>query len=266
MRGEWEEGLAKHSEDGRENQCARRRYTAIQRQMTLTLGKCSKMAGNILLSGAAGLPCAIPSTGDSMKSSIQYAGAALACALALSACGGGSGDLPLTVSILGGVTKEGLVLRNEGNGDEVAVPAGAGAVQFSKFLSTDDEFNIVDKSRPSNVEKCTINNGKARANYYTVYTTKPTVFCTIKTHPLSVEIRGLTDAHLVLVNSSDRQVVAANATHVDMAPVPEDGPYVVSVLPQPETDTQLCTISGGTGTMSATGPSTAPVVTCGPKP
>jgi hypothetical protein len=201
-----------------------------------------------------------------MKSSIQYAGAALACALALSACGGGSGDLPLTVRITGGVTKEGLTLRNQSNGDEVKVPANSTGVQFNKYLSTDDEFNIVDTTRPSNVEKCTIANGKARANYYTIYTTVPTVFCTIKTHPLSVEIRGLTDAHLVLVNSADRQVVPPNATKVDMAAVPEDGPYAVGILPQPDTDTQLCTISGGTGIMSATGPSTAPVVTCGPKP
>jgi len=198
-----------------------------------------------------------------MKSSIQYAGAALACVLALSACGGGSGDLPLTVSILGGVTKEGLTLRNEGNGDEVKVTAGATSVQFSKYLSTDDEFNIVASTTPSNVDKCTITNGKARANYYTVYTTAPTVFCTIKTHPLSVTVNGLTAGTLELVNGSDRQVVAANAGKVDMAPVPEDGPYGVTILTQPAN--QTCAISGGTGTMNASGPTTAPVVTCGPK-
>ncbi|CAH0237283.1 hypothetical protein SRABI118_02621 [Massilia sp. Bi118] len=201
-----------------------------------------------------------------MKSSILYAGAALACALGLSACGGGDGDLPLTVSIAGGVTKDGLVLRNEGNGEEIAVPAGAGSVLFTKYLSTDDEFNIVAKTVPSNVEKCTVSNGKARANYYTVYTTVPSVFCTIKTHDLGVTVNGLTGAGLVLVNGSDKQPVTANAgaaVTVPMAKVPEDGPYGVTILTQP--DTQTCAISGGSGTMTATGPSTAPVVTCGPK-
>ena len=198
-----------------------------------------------------------------MKSSILYAGAALACALTLSACGGGSGDLPLTVSVLGGVTKEGLTLRNQGNGDEVKVPAGATSVQFSKYLTTDDEFNIVDTTRPSNVTSCTITNGKARANYYTVYTTQPTVYCTIKTHDLSVAVNGLTGAGLVLVNGADRQTVPAGATAQAMAKVPEDGPYGVTILTQP--DTQTCTISVGSGTMTATGPSTAPAVTCGPK-
>ncbi|ALK99117.1 hypothetical protein AB595_20445 [Massilia sp. WF1] len=203
-----------------------------------------------------------------MKSSTLYAGAALACALGLSACGGGSGDLPLTVTIAGGVTKDGLVLVNKSNGDEKAVPAGTASVQFSKFLSTDDEFNIDTKSLPSNVSGCTITNGKARANYYTVYTVVPTVFCTIKTHPLSVAVNGLTGAGLVLVNGSDRKPVTAVDTNgaqvnVAMAEIPEDGPYGVTVLTQP--DTQTCTINGGSGTMTATGPSTTPVVACGPK-
>jgi hypothetical protein len=234
--------------------------------MELRHGKCTKMSGNILLSDAAGLPCAIPSNGDSMKSSTLYAGAVLACALGLSACGGGDGDLPLTVSILGGVTKDGLVLVNKSNGDEVAVPAGAASVQFSKYLQTDDEFNIDTKTLPSNVTVCTFTNNKARANYYTIYTTAPQIFCTIKTHPLSVTVNGLTGAGLVLVNGSDRKDVTATggtAVPVSFAEIPEDGPYGITILTQP--DTQTCTIAGGSGTMTATGPGTAPVVTCGPK-
>jgi hypothetical protein len=234
--------------------------------MELRDGKCTKMSGNILLSDAAGLPCAIPSNGDSMKSSTLYAGAVLACALGLSACGGGSGDLPLTVSISGGVTKDGLVLRNDSNGDEIAVPAGATSVVFAKYLQTDDEFNIITKTVPTNVSSCQILNGKARANYYTVYTTAPQIFCTIKTHPLSVTVNGLTGAGLVLVNGSDRKAVTATGgttVAVSFAEIPEDGPYGITILTQP--DTQTCAIAGGSGTMSATGPATAPVVTCGPK-
>jgi hypothetical protein len=224
------------------------------------------MSGNILLSDAAGLPCAIPPNGDSMKSSILYAGAALACVLGLSACGGGDGDLPLTVSITGGVTKDGLVLVNKSNGDEKAVPANTASISFDKYLSTDDEFNIDVKTLPSNVSGCTFTNNKARANYYTIYTLPPTVFCTIKTHDLGVKVTGLTGSGLVLVNGADKQTVTANAgadVTVQMAKVPEDGPYGVAILTQP--DTQTCNISGGSGTMSATGPNTTPVVACGPK-
>lgn len=201
-----------------------------------------------------------------MKSSTLYAGAALACALGLSACGGGSGDLPLTVAITGGVTKEGLVLINRSNGDEKAVPAGAASIQFDKFLTTDDEFDIATKSLPSNVSECTINNGKARANYYTIYTAAPTMFCTIKTHPLPVIVNGLTGSGLVLVNGAERKAVPATGAaqqNVQITEVPEDGPYGVTILTQP--DTQTCTISNGSGTMTATGPGTTPTVNCGPK-
>jgi hypothetical protein len=201
-----------------------------------------------------------------MKSSILYAGAALACVLGLSACGGGDGDLPLTVSITGGVTKDGLVLVNKSNGDEKAVPANTASISFDKYLSTDDEFNIDVKTLPSNVSGCTFTNNKARANYYTIYTLPPTVFCTIKTHDLGVKVTGLTGSGLVLVNGADKQTVTANPgadVTVQMAKVPEDGPYGVAILTQP--DTQTCNISGGSGTMSATGPNTTPVVACGPK-
>jgi hypothetical protein len=236
--------------------------------MKLRLGKCTKMSGNILLSDAAGLPCAIPPNGDSMKSSILYAGAALACALGLSACGGGDGDLPLSVTINGGtgVSKAGLVLVNKSNGDEIAVPANTGGVTFGKYLSTDDEFNIDVKTLPSNVSACTFTNNKARANYYTIYTLPPTVSCTVKPHDLGIKVTNLTGSGLVLVNGADRQTVTANGgaeVTVQMAKVPEDGPYGVTILTQP--DTQTCAISNGSGIMSATGPSTMPVVACGPK-
>lgn len=202
-----------------------------------------------------------------MKSSILYAGAALACALGLSACGGGDGNLPLTVTIAGGVTKTGLVLVNKSNGDEIAVPAGALSVQFPKYLSTDDEFNIGYKTLPSNVSDCTFSNNKARANYYTIYNSRPTVFCTIKTHPLSVTVKGLTNTGLVLVNGDGQKPVTPNGgadVSVAIGEIPEDGPYAIKVLPGP--DAPPCTVSNGSGTMTATGPSTVPVVTCGPKP
>jgi hypothetical protein len=127
------------------------------------------------------------------------------------------------------------------------------------------------KSLPSNVSDCTFSNNKARANYYTIYNSVPTVFCTIKLHPLTVTVKGLTDAGLVLVNGSDRQTVTPNGgadVPVKMADIPEDGPYGVTILSQPgtsTTQTQTCTISGGSGNMTATGPGTTPVVTCGPK-
>ena len=182
-----------------------------------------------------------------MKSSILRAGVALACALGLAACGGGDGDLLLQGTIYYGVTKDGLILQNNG-GDDLVIPANATSFQFSRAVSTDDEFNITVKQYPSNVKTCTINNGKARANYYTI--AQITMSCEIKTHPFIIKVQGLTTNGLVLVNGTDRRDVLPNTPTLEMSPVYEDGAYGVTILTQPTG--QTCTVSNGSATMGST--------------
>jgi hypothetical protein len=196
-----------------------------------------------------------------MKSSILRAGViALACALGLSACGGGSGDMYLTGAVYN-VTKDGLVLVNNG-GHDTNVVSPYTSFQFADRVSTDDQFNITVKSVPSNAEACQVINGKARANYYTV--AQISVQCTIKQHALTVNVKNLTASGLVVVNGADRHDVPAGTTSVDMAKVNEDGPYGVTILTQPTG--QTCTVSGG-GNGSGAGSmgsdeSTTVTVTC----
>ncbi len=198
-----------------------------------------------------------------MKSSILRAGVvALACALGLSACGGGGGDLYLTGAV-GNVTKDGLVLTN--NGEDVAVTYPYTSFQFNNRISTDDQFDIKVKAVPSNVEKiedCVVSNGRARANYYTIYQIR--VDCKIRQRKLTATIVNLTTSGLVIVNGADRRDVPAGTASVSMTPVNEDGAYGVTVLQQPTG--QTCTVSGGgngkgAGTMGATEGTTV-TVTC----
>jgi hypothetical protein len=198
-----------------------------------------------------------------MKSSILRAGVvALACALGLSACGGGSGDLYLTGAVYN-VTKDGLVLTN--NGEDLAVTTPYTSFQFSNRISTDDQFDIKVKSVPSNVAKvddCTVNNGRARANYYTI--AQISVTCTIRKRALTATINNLTASGLVLINGSDKQTIPTGTTTWPMAKVNEDGAYGVTVLTQPTG--QTCTVSGGSsgngsGIMGATETTTV-TVTC----
>lgn len=199
-----------------------------------------------------------------MKSSNLRAGVvALACALGLSACGGGSGDLNLTGNVYN-VTKDGLVLTNNG-GDDTKVVSPFTSFVFNNRVSTDDSFNIEVKSVPSNVASvndCIVTNGKGRANYYSIAQIR--VDCKIRQRALTVVVNGLTKDGLVIVNGADRETVAAGTTRVDMAKVNEDGPYGVTVLTQPSG--QTCTVSGGGngnggGTMGATEDTTV-TVTC----
>ena len=195
-----------------------------------------------------------------MKSSILRAGVALACALGLAACGGGDGDLPLNGAVYN-VTKDGLVLKN--GGDTVAVTAPYASFQFAKFVSTDDQFDITVQETPTNNEECKVVNGKARANYYTI--AQISVVCTIKQHPLVVAINGLTSTGLVLVNGNDNRTVDPNTPSVTMTPVLEDGPYGVTILKQPAS--QTCTVTGGdsgkgAGTVGSNGVKVPVVVNC----
>jgi len=194
-----------------------------------------------------------------MKSSYLRAGAALACAVALSACGGDDGQLLLGGQIVG-VTKPGLVLTNNGGSDYAVPPpangSGAGEFYFPNLISTDDRYNVEVKATPDNVSKCTIENPSGRAAYhvYTVYVT-----CLLKTHPVSGTVGNL-KGRLELVNGSDRVVLEAGATSFNFKEVAQDSPYTVAVLRQPAD--QTCTVANGNGVVG--GPVSNVSVTCTP--
>lgn len=195
-----------------------------------------------------------------MKSSTLRSGAALACALALSACGGSDGDLYLGGSFAG-VTKPGLVLTNNGGDDLVVNPTstGLGEFYFSKLVETDSSYNVKVKSIPSNALECKEydNTGKVAFSINTVR-----IVCTIKQHELKGSVTGLTGNNLVLVNGADKVAVAPGATAFSMAKINEDAPYGVAILTQP--DNQTCTVANGTGVMGAADVSNV-AVTCGPR-
>lgn len=197
-----------------------------------------------------------------MKSTILRAGVvALACALGLSACGGGSGDLYLTGTI-SGVSKDGLVLTNNG-GDDYAVVTPYTSFQFGNRVTTDDQFNVQVKSIPSNNESCVVSNGSAHANYYTI--AQISIACTIRHHGFKVAVSNLKTDGLIIVNGADKQTVAAGTTSVTMADVYEDYQYGVTILQQPTG--QTCTVGGGdtgngTGIMGSTDLDGKVVVTC----
>lgn len=195
-----------------------------------------------------------------MKSIYLRASAALACALALSGCGGSDNTYYLGGAVYG-VTKEGLVLTNNGGSDyAVPVPStgtGSGSFWFPGGIGQDDKYNIEVKSVPSNVEKCEVFYGSGRAVYDVG---NISVVCTYKTHALTGSVTGLT-GELILVNGSDRKAVPAGATTFAMDNVAEDLPYGISVLQQPAG--QTCTVANGVGTMGTSDINNV-AVTCTP--
>jgi hypothetical protein len=185
-----------------------------------------------------------------MKSSFLRAGVALACALGLSACGGGGGQLVLAGNAYG-VTKAGLVLQNNGGSDLAVAPTGANPVPFSfaNLVEVDATYNVTVKAIPPNAQSCDVSNATGRSAFNI---TNVIVSCTLKTHKLTGTINGLGNVSgLVIVNGSDRKPIAAGATTFEMDPVGEDQPYGITVLP-PQPSGLVCTVTNGVGTMLTT--------------
>ena len=189
-----------------------------------------------------------------MKSLTLRSSVALACALSLAGCGGGSGNLLLSGSI-SGLSKDGLVLQNNG-GTPLVIAATQTTFSFPTLLRNDEAFNVTVQSSPASAD-CTVANGTGKTGAYNITTV--VVSCVTHAFDLSGKLDGLGNASgLVVVNGADRKEIPAGATNFNMTRLNADGsyasgkvaqgaPYGLSILQQP---TGLnCTVQNGSGTM-----------------
>jgi hypothetical protein len=180
-----------------------------------------------------------------MKSLTLRSSVALACALSLAACGGGSGNLQLYGTVVG-QTMAGLVLINKSNGEKLAVSPGTSTFYFTKLLANDENYDVAVDTNPDNAV-CTVTSGQGKTGSFSVGSVF--VSCITKTHALGGTITGHLDTNgLVLVNGADKVTVNAGATSFDFAAVGEGSPYGVTILTQPLPRT--CRVIGGVGTMA----------------
>jgi hypothetical protein len=189
-----------------------------------------------------------------MKSSYLRAGV-LACAFALSACGGGGTDVNVGGAIVG-LTKDSLVLQIN-NGSDLTLPANTQSF-FFKFKS-DTAFEITVKSSPPNADCSVASGGKGTTSTFSL--NNVLVRCDIHKHALKGTVSGLGNATgLVLINGADSRPVtplpADNnglypAVPVEFAPVAEDAYFGVTVLTQPAG--KSCSVANGVGKMTTTG-------------
>lgn len=183
------------------------------------------------------------------------AGIALACALSLSACGGGDGDVYVGGTVTGN-TKAGLVLTNN-DGPRLEVPANQSTFLFPDLVETDATYNVkvvaspdnTQPSTPGGTDGCKVVEGTGTGKAVFSVTTVQVV-CTLKTFPLTVRVNGTHAAGLEIVNGSDRKAVAPTDTVVQMTQIPEGANYGVAVLAAPG---QTCAVANGSGTMDNVG-------------
>ena len=190
-----------------------------------------------------------------MKNLFLRSGAALACALSLAACGGGSANLGLGGTVRG-LTKPGLILKN-GNASVTVDGVSTGAdipFLFTELLKSDESFDV--EPFPPEGTVCTPTYNKGKTGAYSI--TNILITCYNIPQELSGVIKGLTGTGLVLNNGPVQLPITAGATSFNFAVRDSSGkitsgvgqgePFGVTVLTQPQG--QTCTVANGTGVMA----------------
>ena len=148
-----------------------------------------------------------------------------------------------------GLAASGLVLQNNG-GNDVAI-SGNGSFAFSTPIASGTTYAVTVKTQPSTpTQTCTVTNGSGNMGSSNV--TSMAVSCATNTYAVSVAVSGLAGSGLVLQNNGgDNLSVTANGTKAFATKVASGGGYSVSVLTQPSTPVQTCSVTSPTGTVGA---------------
>lgn len=144
---------------------------------------------------------------------------------------------------------EGSVVLQHNMGQEVTVTSN-GTFSFPMPLASGSTYTVTVRSQPSApAQTCNVLGGSGtvlNSNVSGVF-----VVCVTDRHSIGGTISGLSGS-VVLQNGSDNLTVTANGSFT-FAQRPQSGEtYAVSVALQPSAPSQICTVSGGSGTVSAT--------------
>ena len=182
-------------------------------------------------------------------------------ALALAACGGGgsspapsqsSDPAPTQYTIGGSVTGlsgTGLVLQDNG-GDNLSVSA-SGSFTFATKLNSGATYSVTVMTQPTG-QTCTVSSGTGTAS---ANITSVAVACTTSTPNVTIggTVTGLTGTGLVLQdNGGDNLTVSQNGAFTFATALASGTAYAVTVLTQPSSPAQTCTVASGSGTTAST--------------
>ena len=168
--------------------------------------------------------------------------------------GGGGGDgsdgaaetfaLGGTVS---GLSGKGLTLQN--GAATVAVSAN-GTFTFTAPVASGATYNVTVAAQPTGPSQtCTVASGSGTA---TANVTNVTVTCATAQFTIAGTVMGAAGTGLVLQdNNGDNLAVTGNGPFTFATSVASGGAFSVTVLTQPSTPTQTCTVTGGTGTVGS---------------
>ncbi len=196
------------------------------------------VAAAVLLFGCSGTPQSANNSSPSSNSSPSGSGFTI----------GG------TVS---GLTGNGLVLQDNG-GNNLAI-SGNGTFTFTTAIASGKAYSVSVLTEPTGpTQNCTIANATGTA---TANVTNVSVTCGTNNASITVSVTGLAGTGLVLQdNGSSNLTVNTNGSYTFGTALTLGSTYSVTVLTEPNTPAQVCSVASGTGT--ANGNIGNIVVTC----
>jgi len=151
--------------------------------------------------------------------------------------------------VVSGLAGSGLTLQNNG-GDDLVVSAD-GSFTFNTALADGSTYAVTVLTQPAAPNQtCSVGNGSG--NLVGSNITNVMVTCTTDTHTIAGTVTGLANGNSVILqnNGGDDLTVSANGGFIFATALADGSAYAVTVLTQPTTPNQVCTIASGSGTLA----------------
>ena len=185
----------------------------------------------------------------------------------LAGCGGGSSSNtpPVPTYTIGGaitgLTGSGLVLQLNG-GSNLPVNPNATAFTFVTQLAVGAMYNVSVLTQPTSPSQtCTVSNGSG--NIGSANVASISISCATNSFTVGGTVSGLTGTGLVLRNNGNDLPVNASGPFTFTTPILSGAAYAVTVLTQPTSPAQTCSVTNGSGTVGAANVTNVGVVCVG---
>ena len=147
-----------------------------------------------------------------------------------------------------GLTGSGLVLQNN-VADDLTISSD-GTFIFSSAITDNTDYSVTVLSNPNNPSQiCTVANSKGALAGADV--TSVNVTCSINTYNIGGSVTGLAGNGLVLQNNAgDNLSITTDGDFIFSSALADTGSYSVSVLSQPTSPSQTCSVTNSAGVLT----------------
>lgn len=151
-----------------------------------------------------------------------------------------------TVSGLNGT---GLTLQNNGS-DSTGISAN-GSFSFATQVANGGTYNVTVSQNPSSLSQtCSVTNGSGLIAGADI--TNVAITCSTDSFTVGVSVSGLSGTGLVLKNNgADDLAISSNTTYTFATSISSGGTYNVTVSQNPDSPTQTCSVTSGSGSITS---------------